>query len=147
MPLDYIVTGGRMLVQPIYQGSYERWREPWRRSDVRPWIERRSDLGRTIDYLESRADVDASRLAYVGVSFGTSSALPLLALEARFKAAVLLSGGLLNAVPAIDPVNYAPRITVPVLMVNGRYDYGFPPKQVRSLCSRCWARRRITSGT
>jgi dipeptidyl aminopeptidase/acylaminoacyl peptidase len=28
--------------------------------------------------------------------------------------------------PEIDPFNYAPRVTVPVLMINGRYDSVFP---------------------
>ena len=51
-------------------------------------------------------------------------ALPLLALERRLKTAVLLSGGLPfeGAPPETEPLNFAPRITLPVLMVNGRYD-------------------------
>ncbi|MEO6081146.1 MAG: SUMF1/EgtB/PvdO family nonheme iron enzyme [Steroidobacteraceae bacterium] len=128
MPLDYVVKSGRMLVQPIFQGSYERFKS---RMDIRDeirtnreWIERRWDLGRTIDYLETRPDVDAKRLGYIGISFGGSTAIPLLALEPRLKAAVLLSGGLDNSTlsPLIDGVNHAPRVRIPVLMVNGRYD-------------------------
>ncbi len=93
----------------------------------REWVDRRWDIGRTIDYLMTREDIDASSIGYVGVSMGGSSALPLLALEPRFKAAVLLSGGLPfeGAPPITEPVNYVPRITLPVLMVNGRYDYRF----------------------
>ena len=56
-------------------------------------------------------------------------AVPFLALEPRLKAAVLTSGGLVSTVdtpPEANPVNYAPRISIPVLMLNRRYDYVFP---------------------
>ena len=28
--------------------------------------------------------------------------------------------------PEVDPINFAPRVTIPVLMVNGRYDFDTP---------------------
>ena len=28
--------------------------------------------------------------------------------------------------PEIDPINYAPRVLVPTLMLNGKYDFGLP---------------------
>ena len=28
--------------------------------------------------------------------------------------------------PELDPINFAPRVRVPVLMLNGRYDFGLP---------------------
>ena len=80
----------------------------------------RQDLGRTLDYLDTRDDMDLERVGYVGVSFGSSAALPLLALEERLKVAVLTSGGLVSTVdtpPEANPVNYVPRITIPVLML------------------------------
>ena len=84
-------------MQPIFQGSYERWKAPYDQGDevrtTREWIERRWDLGRTIDYLETRPDIDASRLGYIGVSFGASIALPLVAVEPRLKAAVFCRAG------------------------------------------------------
>ena len=52
----------------------------------------------------------------------------LMALEPRFEAGVLLVGGL-NPVPTqpvVDPFNFASRVRIPVLMVNGRYDQIFP---------------------
>jgi dienelactone hydrolase len=128
MPLDYIVKSGRMLVQPVFQGSYERFKTPFSRDDqvrqTREMIEWRWDLGRTLDYLATRPDVDSGRVGYVGVSLGASWALPLLAVETRVRAAVLLSGGIhwMQVTPFLDAVNYAPRIRIPVLMVNGRYD-------------------------
>jgi dienelactone hydrolase len=132
LPLDYIVKSGRVFVHPVYQGSYERLKAPYDPSDgvrnTRESIQRRWDLGRTLDYLETRPDIDATRVAYVGVSFGASIALPLVATETRFKAAVFLSGGLASPRPGalIEGVNHAPRITIPTLMINGRFDELFP---------------------
>jgi dienelactone hydrolase len=37
----------------------------------------RQDLGRALDVLSTRQDIDRQRIAYLGVSFGASTALPL----------------------------------------------------------------------
>ena len=52
----------------------------------------------------------------------------LTAIEPRFHASVLLSGGLSSAqrLPETDLLNFAPRVKVPTLMVNGREDFAFP---------------------
>jgi pimeloyl-ACP methyl ester carboxylesterase len=31
-----------------------------------------------------------------------------------------------RARPEVDPINFLPRIRIPVLMINGRYDFFFP---------------------
>jgi serine/threonine protein kinase/formylglycine-generating enzyme required for sulfatase activity/dienelactone hydrolase len=130
-PMEFLVKSGRILVFVEYQGSFGRFTSAFNEDDevrnLREWIERRQDLGRAIDYLETRPEVDAARVAYYGLSFGASYALPLIAVEPRLKVAVLLSGGLRSVAPAaIDPVQYVPRITIPTLMMNGRYDPFFP---------------------
>lgn len=129
LPLDWLVRSGRVLVAPTFQGSYARFKSPYDVRDSlrtrREWVDRRWDLGRTLDYLEQREDIDASKVGYLGFSAGGVLALPLLALEPRLEAAVLLGGGLPfddAAPPETEPVNFVPRITLPVLMVNGRYD-------------------------
>jgi len=127
-PLDWVMRSGRVLVAPTFEGSYSRFISRYDANDAlrlrREWIERRWDLGRTLDYLEQREDIDTSKIGYLGLSAGGSIALPLLALEPRLKTAVLLSGGLPfdGAPPETEPLNFAPRITLPVLMLNGRYD-------------------------
>jgi predicted esterase len=127
-PLDYIVKSGRVLVQPVFKGSFERFRAPPNFADAvgttQKFIEWRWDLGRTLDYLQSRADFDAQHIGYVGTSFGGSYAMPLLAVEPRFKAAVFISGGYppQRAPALVDSKDYVPRIHIPVLMINGRYD-------------------------
>jgi hypothetical protein len=127
--LDYIVRSRRVLVVPSFQGSYARFEKPYDRTDAlrlrREWVDRRWDLGATLDYLATRDDIDTSRIGYVGRSMGAAHALPLLALESRLKTAVLLYGGLPfgNLPPEVDPTNFVPRITLPVLMLNGKYDW------------------------
>ena len=51
-----------------------------------------------------------------------------VAVEPRFRTAVLYVAGLGMASirPEIDPVNFLPRIHVPVLMLSGKYDSVFP---------------------
>ncbi len=52
----------------------------------------------------------------------------MLAVEERFKVGVLLVAGLAfqKTQPEVDPFNFLSRVTVPVLMLNGRYDFFFP---------------------
>ena len=50
------------------------------------------------------------------------------AVEPRIKAVVLYVAGLgMESVrPEADPINFIPRIKVPVIMLNGKYDQFFP---------------------
>ena len=131
-PLDFLVRSRRVVVAPSFQGSYARFEKPFDSADAlrlrREWVDRRWDLGATLDYLATREDIDASKIGYVGRSMGAAHALPLLALEPRLQTAVLLAGGLPfdNAPPEVEPANFVPRIRLPVLMVSGKYDPYFP---------------------
>jgi len=135
--IDFVWKSGRVLVYPIWQGTYERFRAPFDLADAvrtqREWVERRSDLGRTLDYLETRSDIAADKFGYIGISFGSSWATPLIALEPRLKVAILVAAGLPPAppIPSFDPVHFLPRIRVPVLMINGRFDPLFPVDSVQ----------------
>jgi pimeloyl-ACP methyl ester carboxylesterase len=132
--LDFVLRSGRALVYPVYKGTYERESElvsdiqdetNLYRDHVIAWGR---DIGRSIDYLETRPDIDAERLAYLGISWGGVMGSVLTAVEPRFKASVLVVGGLeMQAVqPMADPFNFLPRVTLPTLMLNGRYDSFFP---------------------
>jgi eukaryotic-like serine/threonine-protein kinase len=123
---ELIVRSGRAFLYPVYKGTYERHApEPAGAIGNRDLhVAWSRDLGRSIDYLESRADVDHDRLAFYGLSAGGAAGIILTALESRLKASVLQGAGLWDEpTPEIDPRNYAPRVTVPTLMVNGRYDF------------------------
>jgi eukaryotic-like serine/threonine-protein kinase len=133
--LDFILKSGRALVWPVYKGSYERWDstgslqgEDARRAARMRMLEWRQDLGRVLDAMSGRQDIDSQRVAYLGASFGASNTLPLLALEDRLKVAVLLAPGLSggDAVPEADAINYVGHITMPVLLLGGRNDYIYP---------------------
>jgi dienelactone hydrolase len=129
--VEFLLRSGRAVLYPIYKDTYERQVPengggPSKRRDIQ--IQGAKDLARSIDYLETRTDIDRERLAFYGVSAGAFLAPPLLAIEQRFKAAVLQSGGLgfWKPLPEVDPFNFAPRVTLPVLMLNGRYDFVVP---------------------
>jgi dienelactone hydrolase len=128
--VDFIVRSGRVLVYPVYQGTYERRiagpRGPGVLRDV--VVQRGKDLRRAVDYLESRSDIDTSRIGFYGVSLGAQLGPEWLAIEPRFKTGVLMAGGFetWNLPPEIEPMNYTRHVTVPVLMVNGREDFDLP---------------------
>jgi dipeptidyl aminopeptidase/acylaminoacyl peptidase len=86
------------------------------------------DLSRSVDYLETRNDIDHDKIGYVGSSWGAWMAPMFLGQDDRYKVAVLRLGGFITytMLPAFDPFNFASRVTIPVLMLNGKYDYIFP---------------------
>jgi len=86
------------------------------------------DVRRSIDYLETRDNIDTDKLAYYGVSWGGRLAPIMLAVENRFKVSMLYVAGLRyqRKQPEADPFNFLPRVTLPVLMLNGKYDFFFP---------------------
>jgi dienelactone hydrolase len=131
---NFLPKAGRAVLFPVYKGTFERRDglettapEPtaFYRDHVIAWSK---DLGRSIDYLETRKDLDREKLAYLGFSWGGAIGPVLLAVEDRFKAAVLLVGGFKfqRPLPEVDSLNFASRVRVPVLMLNGRYDNSFP---------------------
>ena len=128
---DYIVQSGRAVIYPILKGTYERQQKltaPGAAQDVAYMTERYKDIARSLDYLETRPDVDKSKFAYLGVSMGSAEGVVYAALaQERFKAVILLDGGyFLNPQPAgTDAADFAPRLKQPVLMVNGQDDYVF----------------------
>jgi dienelactone hydrolase len=131
--VDYVIKSGRAVLYPIFQNMYERRRgappvpgPTLVREITVAWSK---DLGRAIDYLETRRDIDKNRIGYLGVSMGTAYGVILAALESRMKAVVFLDGGFFQTqdpLPGMDQVDFAPRLTQPVLMINGRYDATFP---------------------
>jgi dipeptidyl aminopeptidase/acylaminoacyl peptidase len=85
------------------------------------------DLFRSVDYLATRQDIDMDRLGYYSLSMGAYFAAVPLSMEPRIKAAVVASGGLRFNWPAeIQPANFAPRVKIPVLFINGRNDFQAP---------------------
>jgi serine/threonine protein kinase/formylglycine-generating enzyme required for sulfatase activity/dienelactone hydrolase len=130
--LDFILKSGRAVIFPVYKSMYER-RDGFTFAATPASVRDHTimflkDLSRTLDYLATREDIDASRVAYSGYSAGAQRAPILLAIERRFKAAILSSGGFQfrQDLPEADAPNFTSRVTMPVLMLNGRYDSSFP---------------------
>jgi dienelactone hydrolase len=129
-PYEFLMRSGRAVMIPAFWGTLDRGpslRNLPANEEIDRAIRWSRDLGRSIDYLQTRADIDAARLGFYAISWGASHTPRLLAVETRLKAAALLSGGL-SAVqpPEVDSWNFAPRYRVPTLMVNGREDFAFP---------------------
>lgn len=129
---DFILKNGRAVLFPIYKGTFERNVE-------RPLIARSyaynemlskqvKDFSRSIDFLETRPDIDITRLGYYGTSMGGRLGVIILAVEKRIKLGVFASGGLggYRRYSEVDEINYVSRVETPVLMMNGRYDFIFP---------------------
>jgi aminoglycoside phosphotransferase (APT) family kinase protein/dienelactone hydrolase len=128
-PAEMILRSGRAVLYPVYKGTYER--QAPEVIGVQGRRERRiavyRDLARSIDYLETRPDIDRNRLAFYGISTGGHAGVFLTALESRFKTSVLQGAGLDGArAPEIDLRNFAPRVRVPTLLLAGRYDFEVP---------------------
>ncbi|UCF14893.1 MAG: protein kinase [Phycisphaerales bacterium] len=128
-----IIKSGRALIVPFYKGTYERRLE---KSFYTPdgiqsrnlYVQRSQDMRRSIDYLQTRSDIDLDKLAYVGFSWGALMGPVMIAPEDRFKAGVFLIGGICACKrhPTSDPANFAPRVKIPILMINGTDDSVFP---------------------
>jgi len=126
---DFILKSGRALLVPIYKGMYQR-RDGLNTGGQPPAVFRdhvfawAKDLGRSLDYLETRKDIDSGRVAYFGLSLGGTEGGLLPAVENRIKTAILSSGGFLprRDLPEVDPLNFVTHVTIPVLMLAGRYD-------------------------
>jgi dienelactone hydrolase len=138
MFVSFLVKNGRAVLFPVVKGFFERGNDALTsiiESDraSRQWtevlIQQVKDLKRSIDYLETRPDIDNRKLAYEGMSHGGSIAPVCLAVEERFKVSVLLAGGFRiwgMGRPEVNAINYVSRVKIPTLMLNGKYDWVFP---------------------
>jgi dienelactone hydrolase len=135
---NFMLKTGRAVMVPVYKGT-------WERNDGASYdmvipnpsygytefvIKVIKDFSRSIDYLETRPDIDSNKLVYFGISWGGAFGAMIPAVEERLKAGILCNGGLGTLwgkpLPEADVFNYISRVTIPILMLNGRYDYTFP---------------------
>jgi eukaryotic-like serine/threonine-protein kinase len=131
---DYLMSEGYAVVLPIYLSTYER--EDELKSDYpnesemykEHVIKWGKEYKRTIDYIQSRKDMDATHLSYYGVSWGGYMANILLAIDDRVKSATLYVAGLCfqKSKKEVESYHYTSRIAIPVLMLNGEFDQFFP---------------------
>ncbi len=141
MFLSYLVRNGRAVLYPVYKGTFERG-DPalsaiHEGANTHAYteflIQLVKDFKRSIDYLQTRPDIDKHKLAYYGMSWGGTLGAIIPALEERLNVSILLAGGMNSFVtpPPLPPaniINYITRVRTPTLMLNGRYDNIFPPE-------------------
>ncbi len=132
--LAFVPKGGRAVMWPIYKGTYERGGDvqsdyPSETTFYKDYVVMwGKDLARSIDYLETRKDLDSGRIAYYGLSWGGAMGAILPAVEKRIKANVLYVAGMnfQRALPEADQINYVGRVRQPTLILNGELDFFFP---------------------
>ncbi len=130
---EFLVLSGRAVIYPVYKGSYDRQNVggnplPTESDAYRDWQVRLSkDVGRAIDFLETRDDIDSEKIAYYGVSWGALVGPMILGVEDRLSLGVFLIPSFYGGgdIPEIKPINFAPRITVPILILKGTTDNHF----------------------
>ena len=88
------------------------------------WVSK--DLGRTIDYLETRADIERREGGLLRPQLQHQRGAAYVAVEPRFPAVVLSGTPWLGVLPKPNPNDFASHITAPTLMLNGRDDFIFP---------------------
>jgi tRNA A-37 threonylcarbamoyl transferase component Bud32/dienelactone hydrolase len=129
--LSPLVTDGRAVLFPIYKGTFERSEDRLIRGHTgNPshqytefLIQMVKDIRRSIDYLETRQEIDTQKLAYLGVSWGGCYGALIPAVEDRLKVSIVYAGGLSRITqPEVDPINYVTRVKIPTLMLQGIYD-------------------------
>jgi hypothetical protein len=130
------VKAGRAAFAVVLDGYIERLRPA---GFVRPdagtvefaelVIGRVTELRRGLDYLETRTDIDTTRVAALVPSAGVAG-IVLGAVEPRYRAFVFVGAGLQGSVRSVtaaaNPVNFAPHIRAPKLIVQGKYDEDTP---------------------
>lgn len=129
--VELFLRSGRAVVYPVYAGTFERrdWvaAGPASRRDL--LVAQVRDLRRTLDYLETREDIDGEAILLHALSYGGVRAPYALAVEDRFQAAIIVSAGILPQAgqpPEVQIQNYLPRVRLPVLLITGRDDFTFP---------------------
>jgi len=131
MFLSYLVRNGRAVLYPVYKGTFERG-EPSLAAIhfgantyayTEYLVQLVKDFRRCIDYLESRPDIDSSKLAFYGMSWGADIGTIIPAVEERLVVNILLAGGMNpRGRPEANAINYVTRVKIPTLMMNGKYD-------------------------
>ena len=86
---SFIMRSGRAFLFPIYKSTFERGdglknddsqHDASYRDHMIMWSK---DVGRSVDYLESRPDIAKDKIGYIGLSWGAELAPLFLAVEPR----------------------------------------------------------------
>ena len=132
-----VIRGGRAIFAVVMPGFIGRphpsgFVQPDSRSVefVDYTVRQVTEFRRGLDYLETRDDIDKSRIAFYAVSAGSWEGVLLAGVENRYRSILLVGSGIkpeeITDTPAANRINFAPHIAAPKLMLNGRYDESAP---------------------
>ncbi len=135
--LGAVLRGGRAIYAIVIPGFIGRPRpEGFVRPDSRSaeavdyTVRQVRELQRGLDYLETRPDIDRSRIAFYAQSAGTGTGVVLGAVESRYRSILFVGCGIwpdeVTNTPAANRINFVPRIGGRKLMLQGRYDDAAP---------------------
>jgi eukaryotic-like serine/threonine-protein kinase len=132
---DFLIKSGRAVIWPVYYSSNGRGAigitNPSKWKQTYTYIIK--DVQVTLDYLQTREDINLERIAYYGFSWGGGIAPYILASEKRLKLGILNLFGLSPVekyrLKEFDLVDYLPRVKIPMLLLGGRYDFDFTMEQ------------------
>jgi len=134
--LEFVVKTGRAVFYPIYKGTFERRIQSsiniaigaeasYEFAEVITQVVK--DFRRSVDYMETRNDINANKIALYGMSWGAIYGPIISAVEDRIKTNIYASGGLGGKVrPEVSSINFLPRIEAPTIMLSGQYESIFP---------------------
>jgi eukaryotic-like serine/threonine-protein kinase len=134
------IKSGRALLAVVPLGAAERPRRPgseWPGIETVHYrelvVQYVTAFRIGLDYLATRNDIAMDKLAFLGTSWGsTTVGIDLAAMETRFRSIIFVAGGIhrysTKMLPEVNPVNFAPYIRPPKLLLNGKYDEAFAPE-------------------
>lgn len=128
----------------------------WSRSVISQTV---FDLRRTIDFIETRKELDSNRIGYYGISLGGIIGTIFCGVDERIKVPIVaLAGGQLNLlyeqnafskdakdfVSIIEPLNFVSQISPrPFLMLNAKNDEIVPPTMSKLLFNKAEDPKKI----
>jgi len=132
------IKSGRAVMTVVPLGALEREspghsnfpRGKWATVEARDELVLRvKEFRMGLDYLETREEIDTTRIASAGFSWGaTDTALVFLGIEPRIKSSIFIGGGVFSTrrLPESNAVNFVTRIHGPKLILTGKYDEEAP---------------------
>jgi eukaryotic-like serine/threonine-protein kinase len=133
--IRFLVQSGRAVLYPVYKGTFERGSDELLRIHTGDTTHQYSDFfgkvvkdfRRSLDYLETRPEINNNKFAYYGFCWGGYYGTIIPAVEDRLKVSVLKSAGFWDfSRPEVNEFNYVTHVRIPTLMLNGKYDPVFP---------------------
>ncbi len=108
------MKSGRAVLFPVLKSTFERGDEldsdlqaetKFYKDHVIFWMQ---DIGRSLDYLDTRTDIVKDNFGYYGYSWGSAMGPISCVAEPRFKAAFFHVGGMMmqTTFPEVDPVKF-----------------------------------------